>query len=55
MLSGQKDRAVTGQGLFQSSDRAGTTDFECDLSEGEYNNVANWHHWVPGNVSGGFV
>src|SRR5688572_11406735 len=55
VLSSQKDRAVGSQSLFECSDRSGTTDFEGDFSKREYHDVANWHHWIPGNIGGGSV
>src|SRR5688500_14132275 len=55
VLSGQKDCAIPSECLFEGADRTGTTDFECDFSEGKYDNVANRHHWVPRNIRGGSV
>ena len=55
VLSSQKDRAIAPQSLFQGSNRTGPTDFEGDFSKGKYDDVADWHHWVPGYVCGGSV
>src|SRR5215218_7861186 len=40
VLSGEKDGAVTGQRLFECSNRPGATDFEGDFGKGEYYDVA---------------
>jgi hypothetical protein len=55
VLSGQKDCPVTGKSLFEGPNRTRTTYFESDFGKRKDDDIADWHHRVPGYVGGGSV
>ena len=55
VLRSEEYRAIGCQRLLESSDRTLATNLKGDFRERENNDVPNWDHWVPRNVSGGTI
>src|SRR5687767_9207923 len=55
VLSREINRPVGGERLLKRPNRALSAYFECNFGEGENHNIANRHHWVPGDIGRGMI